>query len=677
MVTKLKKLLNSKPNTIKVKLTEEQRKEIANLVVDECNRIDGDRSEEMANWDLIIDMYNTKSEPKDFPYKNASNIVLPIIAAHCNGIKARVKKYTFNQRPLFFAEQYNASETETAKEIERALDFILRDIDIKDLSDSTVFEAILLGTGIGRLSLKQKMVKKYKKLNFLENPTSLEDFYNNLQKEDVQKALAKGSKRLKTNYVEYTDVEKKINFEYIALKNFYIDKYVTDVEDARFHGHKYWLRWNEIVSMVNTADWQDTEKLLGDRDPVEDKEMIWKEDFEFISGILYYDVDDDGFEEKIIVNVGRRDRVLVDAIFCPYEHGQSFYHIFRIHKKPGYFYGLGVGEKLLEINDASNTLFNQSIDSTTVRTAPTFAARTGGTFDPTAEEWYPGKVFWLKDPKNDLIPYYVPGSAAESINMTMFLQRSSEQLTGFSSYMTGRESPTDPTAPASKTMALLAEANINIAEYLDNLSATWNKIAVQIAGKDGLIQQYWEEFKYISEDEKGEYDGTLTKEMFQASNKFTIQATGYAVNKSLERQEISEMYKIMRNDPMVQRNPKAVVYLMDLFIRSYGIEWEKHSWKLLPTLAQLEEQIPQENAQVMEEFVNSLKAGGATDQQIAQMVARKTAEMNNKTPQVNPVMQSMVGTGVVPERRARQQKTMTKTGIKRDYRQRMSKELEG
>lgn len=196
------------------------------------------------------------------------------------------------------------------------------------------------------------------------------------------------------------------------------------------------------------------------------------------------DLDEDGVDERysIIYDLEKHRALRIEDYGLP--RNTSCMVPFRLVRKDGRFLGgsmLGDAEPIYrEINalhrHRSNT--RRLTDSVTLLIPE--GLKNSPNFDLGAEysSFIPGRPLYVPD--NYMTPHLRPAQLAivgtsktnESVDEEAFLQRYIDLLTGASPGQSGRESPVDPSAPASKTAMLLSRADLRVEDLIDEWRRT-------------------------------------------------------------------------------------------------------------------------------------------------------------------------------------------------------------
>jgi len=157
--------------------------------------------------------------------------------------------------------------------------------------------------------------------------------------------------------------------------------------------------------------------------------------------------------------------------------------------------------------------------------------------------------------------------------------------------MSGNETPFDPNAPASKTMALLKMAGISVDEYIATMTPSFNQIAYV------LLQIYYqmstEGRKYAIRPDRVVGDnpfGEMSRNDMIARTNIQAQAYAYDFDKLEAKKEDFALWQIFRADPVVNSNPEAVYNMARVIVKGWSPKWNNNVNKVLPPLKQFRQQ---------------------------------------------------------------------------------------
>ncbi len=539
-------------------------------------------------WQEARDQYQGVVEFKDFPWENSSNLHIHITSAAVDIMKVKAKAQMFTEpmmllKPLPSQIGENLFEDIALKE--KFLNCEARDdIQIEDKLDPDLQDAINIGTGIAKLRYERDIDFDAVVPEIYEaTPQDIARFKSDFKKD-------KGSQVYK-DYL--SDLEKGLSVEvwmksdeiiyegpkisYVKLEDLFVRPDIDDIRKHRVIAEKLHYTWMDLINEVegNSFDRQVVMELK-DKFPTD----YYKKIYDGWEVICYYDYEKTNNLQRIKIVYLEEQKRILKALTFPFIHRMPDYVFYYIKKVPGSIYGEGLAEKLKDTNKAINDLWNQTVDSGTLRNAPCFKAVKGSEFDSTQKKWGPAAIWWVKTIA-DVEQFRITGGGAEQINYISRLERYAEWISGVSAYMTGRESPLDPNAPASKAYMLLKESNLRINDGIRQLHSSNRILFYQI---DKLLFQYMRGNKLPFTVTKGEVLETkeITKKVLGIKVRYIPHLSDITVNKELEKEQDMKFALYLQSRAIVQSVPTAERTILEILIRNQGGVWEKMLDKLLP-----------------------------------------------------------------------------------------------
>lgn len=205
-------------------------------------------------------------------------------------------------------------------------------------------------------------------------------------------------------------------------------------------------------------------------------------EYDCVRGNLRYDLKNTGEEQLYHVVYNPDSNQLLRMERYPYWHNRVNYIVFRIRKRSNRLLGRCIPDMLYDINEEVNTQHNQRIDSRTITTVPTFikqANETGIDFSRKNQQFYPGQC-WTVTNMNNLQQLKI---AQTDMSTTMQeeanLFQIAQQLDGASTDRSGTPQVRDPRAPAKKMAMEIQQSNGRIDDYLKELVPPTNEVGSQ------------------------------------------------------------------------------------------------------------------------------------------------------------------------------------------------------
>jgi len=157
------------------------------------------------------------------------------------------------------------------------------------------------------------------------------------------------------------------------------------------------------------------------------------------------------------------------------------------------------------------------------------------------------------------------------------MQRIDGDVTGVSGLMTGRESPSDPRAPASKTIALLNQSGINIKDYIRTYLPSFNIFVANVLQLYYQMSQEGRKFKvgYLSRKVTGsEPFSMISRDEMVAKTSIQARASSFAFDKMNEKQENMSAYQLVMSSPLASIQPDMVYKALKMVLKSWNPAWK-------------------------------------------------------------------------------------------------------
>lgn len=357
----------------------------------------------------------------------------------------------------------------------------------------------------------------------------------------------------------------------------------------------------------------------------------------------------DDRETKIKCWFDEDDKIFLGAIYYPYYGFDIDYIAFYVKINEKGFYGNceSVVDDIKDSNIAQDVLLNLGLHGLYVRNIITPIVKEGSEIEAIFLEkkfieGSPIPVDELTEDVNKAFSFVQwPNVDLQStLALNQYLKKDDDDVTGVSSLMSGRESPTDPTAPAAKTIALLQQSGINIKDYIRIYLPSFNLFA------SNLLQLYYQmsnndrkfRIKKKSMDVSGaDVFATVSREEMVMKTTIQARAASFAFDKMNEKKEDLAMYQIIKSDAYLMQQPRLVHKAVDTLMRSFGAKWKVVADTVLMSPEQLEAQLKQAALQavmaIMQQQKQASEAAGVNvpvdPNKMAQAVGAAQAGVTN------------------------------------------------
>ena len=292
------------------------------------------------------------------------------------------------------------------------------------------------------------------------------------------------------------------------------------------------------------------------------------------------DSDDPDDEIRIVCWFDLKSKAFLGAILYPYDGVECYYVPFYIKDKKAGLYKGGLSEDITDDHLVQNAFINFMLTESWQQLVTTPVVREGSPILDQFQNkrWKPGVP--LEIPQNELtltqnldfLEKPQRGVGVQLMNMLFFLGKMTDDKTGITSLASGKESPTDPTAPAAKTAMLLKQSGISIGEYINCLLPSFNlvgEIILQLTHQMSEGGRMYRQRQTAGAVTGGNPFGEITRDQMIAKTNIQSQALGFAFDKINEKIEMMSYFQLMRADPILAQNPEGVYTLARILTKAW------------------------------------------------------------------------------------------------------------
>lgn len=633
----------------KLELDDETKKRLVKEVFDELDVIKEQRETDKLEqkWDALDRQYEGKLDEDTRRMFNLSKQTTKVkidkaVNMELDALFQSDPIYAVTPRPEF-AKNYGIEICQAQQDF---LDYKLDVLPFRQGIEPVLHSSNLKGTGWLKIVHDIKQVDRKRE----ERYTDLAEFLRNwpdamIDYPGLVKRLQEGKEI--TIIAEYKDtIKNDPGFKAVDLKNFYcrtnVDGYdglkSTQLTAERI-AYTYWeLRQEEAKGTLFDID-----KLIED-EKAEDKKVknYQTKTFNILECVYSARLkESDKKCTKIVLWIDEEKKCIIGSILYPWMMIDCYYLPFYVkYKKAGCIYQPGIGEDLTDNNIAESVILNVMLESAYINNLITPLTKDEDVIAQFNENRFtPGLPIHGKPGDVDFLQkYQKPPDINGLMNVLYYIQQSNDDVSKVTSAMSGRESPIDPDAPASKTIALLQYSQVDIQAYLKNLAPSFNEIGYILLNMYYQISK--EGVKYRIGAERvvgGDPFGVMERSDLIARTAIQTMAYAYSFEKNQENAKDLALYQTIRMEPLIARNPEAVHLMLKHIINSWSEKWKNIGDKLMPSVEDLKKQEyaivlqavvqyiqavvqdakvtgtqPQFNLQALLPMVNDLKAGLAT-----------------------------------------------------------------
>lgn len=426
------------------------------------------RERQEAEWREDLRTYNAvpRQKEKNFPWRGASNLIIPMKAIVTDSIVSRLHAAIFERERIFAAEFADPDAAQYKEVFEEVLDLECKNrINLERVSSLVEFDSVLFGTGFAKGSYRdERRVVRVPQMDGSANFQEIIDYYGPA-----------------IDHVPIEDLVLPGNA--IALNG---------PQRCQAIHHRSRLRWDELETRKTSYGYNikeletrtkgkgaedtgssDTSQEIKElREKLRGVETLRENTFEVVETWCYFPIHLLSRFPDRRVKIGEQTltRDFVELVITWHPKSNTILRVLENWNEIGWrpffalpyirrsdsVYGIGVGRAINGMNEALDTVHNQRIDNATIANTRIWKARKNSM--PRSTSIWPGKVLWLDNPKEDLMAEAHGDVYSSSRENELILRGYIELRTGINDYNLGREDPTGRySATATSTQLLLRE----------------------------------------------------------------------------------------------------------------------------------------------------------------------------------------------------------------------------
>lgn len=491
-------------------ISPDQEARLSRWLLEELQTIREKREARQHKWiDWRRQYEGAVRKAKNFPWKGASNVFVPLTGIYVDAIHANMMNRLFGHERIWDVKANHASSSvgvnlkdgqaitwvQLAEAVQEYLEHVGSQdgpMDIYSVMSKALLECIKLGTAVVHnpwVTLTQR--------NHVLNP----------QTGEISRA-----EEVKV----YDGMQPKL----IPLEDFLILPHYSEItgpDASPLIGHYYYLRAGEVEAR-NKAGWfrrgtaaralglaGGEEETVKDARALDEDEPhtvtdLRREDYRFADLWLKYQLEDRGVELNLFVTYHEESNTIMRV--HPWLYQTPPYEAMRYVQREGRFYGIGVAEMLETIQKGVNTSFNQAVDNATVANMRCVKVRAGSQLARNFGDIYPGRKFFV-DNVDDIKEFQLGEVYPSIFQVGLLLRDFAERRTGISDFNLGRESEVlGRGSTATTTMALLQESARRFDLYSKDIRRSLGELGTQALELTAQMKP-WDQIHRILGD-KGE-----------------------------------------------------------------------------------------------------------------------------------------------------------------------------
>lgn len=583
-------------------------------------------------------IYEQIEKASTFPWKDASNVVLPMHTITVDNLEPRLWSGITGKKPIVQLEMEGMTEQdELTKIIEDWFNQELeKTVKIEDEAGTIVHKALLEGTLYPIASYDEDEVITRDFVYDASTGNVAIDAEGNAHTQDNVESIFKGGK---VEYAEFGDVYVSDDADDWEASDVIRAVKYTYAELQRQKDKPGWMNIDEsLLGEVNEG----YELGEGEQSPSQEVvgvKVTGQETIDCLECCVRFTFktgkDDDkggSWENERYVALIAKDsktliriRLLRDLNF----RNEHLIKRIRLYKEHGRAYGSSMYEKIKSIQNGASDIFNMVVNVATVTMIPWFLYTDKAGMDGEAVIT-PGKGIKVDDPSNIVFPRFNQNPRSYIVFIEMFMSLW-EKLGSIGDIQIGRLSESRKDATATETMAAIQEGNIKH----NYQSKAFKEEFMSLIRT--LYDLYYQKMPH---DKTFIYRGKpmqIPRMAMKRKYKFKLSGSTDMSNKVLEMQKNEQMYKTLRQDPIT--NP---IELIGNLVESFKPDSDKTKY-INPQINQLVMAL-QQNPEIMQVIGQYLQQKQQQVQQQQQAQQVNQAQVSGKA-QADAMMERLQQVG--------------------------------
>lgn len=422
-----------------------------------------EREDIVADWQRWQLQYWATPEVgvKNFPFRRAANIVVPLTAIAVEAVHARLMNTIFAVEPFWSIRPRAKEWIDHARPTEEFLQSQVEDentLDTYTFCNDALLELVKLGTCIGKSGYERNIKKTIK-----DTPDGMTE-------------------------PVYAEVNNGATLEYVPVANLIMRMAEKDPQEARWVAEQHEFTWGQLkkfsqsgrmitksveemrdfrgetLRVAQSGDAEEYHELV---DQLQHTEPVWHEKFTIYEVWLSFDVDGDGEDEEIVIDFHYESKTILSIRNNWYSDLHRPYRLTQYVKVEGRPYGIGIGKQNEQFQIAITTVHRQRLDNATLANMRMMAVKKQSGISPD-EPIFPGKMWFVDDPQRDIQVVQLSEVYTSAFNNEQALLSYSERRTGVNEVLLGLPQTGTP-GTATGDLARIAEGNKRFDLVLKNI----------------------------------------------------------------------------------------------------------------------------------------------------------------------------------------------------------------
>ncbi len=525
-----------------IKLEKDVEENLRLWIDSEIEAFNLERADILEDWITWQKLYWAEplKKVKNFPFKKAANVVIPLAAIAVEAFQARIMNTLFSVEPFWSIRPRAKEWIMAAKPFEKYLQSEVENgetLRTYEFCNETTTELVKLGTCVGKTGY-EKLTKKSKRHVGGED----QDFYVT-----VKNGPTMGRVPLANFFMRFSELDpdtaplvgEKHRFSWGQLKRFAGDGRMRKEEIEKIK--EFW------VDRINpSAEPNDGDVLAREIDKLANTEPMWTQEFEVYEFWCSFDVDEDGINEEIVIDYHKESRRFLSIRYNWYDDLHRPYDICNFINVEGIWPGIGLCKTTQQFQEEVTTIHRQRLDNATLANMAQIVLKKGMGYGP-GEPVFPGKMWFVDDPTKDIREFKLSEIYPSAFNNEESLVRWFEKRTGVNEVVLGIPQEGTP-GTATSDLTRLAEGNKKFDLVMKNIKRWLGAIGVNVVTNYQLFGNQNVHWLVLGED--GVWvDAILNMPgiLIRRGAVIELTVTDSITNRDVEQQQWMSLFQLITN----------------------------------------------------------------------------------------------------------------------------------
>lgn len=463
--------------------------------------------------------YNNQMEgiktPKDFPWKNSSNLHIGLTEIHISGVHSILVETILNNDFIYKCKVTLPEDPQASfvnRDIEEFLDYKCRgDLEIDKRINEYLFNACKDPLALIAMDWVEEFETRFDIGVFEDVDTFQKRFPDpetaGVSPERYKKLISKiqTAPPLRIKVKEYAVKFRGPSARIVELKDFVIvpvtspsikysllygDMFTQRDDFFRVRANMDWFDPKEVKTMLAQPGSSSSRDLVSQQqDRIEGigrTRLTPVDERHCFQGNVRIRLSDDAekkyAEEETYSIVFHKDtKAILRFEEYPYWHNRPNYIPTGLKKRSNRLLYRCINDMLFDINEEIDTQHNQRIDARTITLVPSFMKKSTSLVNLARSDqfFYPGVCFTVQSMDEFKQMEIRQTDMGQSLQEESNLMQVAELLTGWTAARGGQANPKDPRASGKKTQALIGQSNQRIDAYLKTMKPALDEIGSQ------------------------------------------------------------------------------------------------------------------------------------------------------------------------------------------------------